>query len=253
MHACYRRIFLILFALVLFSSCVPKERIVYMNDIEAKGSYEKEKRYEPTIRPDDLLFITVASENPELVLQFNNAISSSTTTQDKSLLGYLVDNDGFIDFPSLGKVKLGGLTKADANAVMKQKLGDFVTNPTVNIRILNFKVSVLGEVTRPGPVTLLGERVSLPDALSAAGDLTIFGKRNNILLIRDEDGKKTYARLDLTKSDFIDSPYYYLKQNDVVYVEPNQVKINQSALGNLTTFIAIGTFAVTLALFISSL
>ena len=143
----------------------------------------------------------------------------------------MIDNNGFIEFPVLGQLKLGGMTRAEALTFIKEKLKPYINEPIVNLRILNFKVTVQGEVANPGIFSINTERITLPEALSMAGDLTINGKRENVLIIREIDGKKSYHFVDLTKADFINSPFYYLSQNDVIYVEPNQTKINSSVVG----------------------
>jgi len=144
---------------------------------------------------------------------------------------YLIDKDGFIVFPEVGKLKLGGLTRTEAEDVIKQKLIEEIKDVSINLRILNFKVSVQGEVARPGVHNIVSERVTLLEALSMSGDLTIYGRRDNILIIRENEGKKTYNYVDITKADFVNSDFYYLAQNDLVYVEPNKVRVNSSAVG----------------------
>jgi polysaccharide export outer membrane protein len=160
---------------------------------------------------------------------------------------YLVDAAGMIDFPVLGKLKISGLTRSEVTKMFQDKIGVFIKNPIINFRITNFKVSVQGEVNSPGSYTLNSERVTLIEALTMARDLTIYGRRNNILVIREVDGVKTYNRVDITKSDFINSPFYYLAQNDVIYVEPNKNRINAAAVGaNTGVIISITSILITL-------
>jgi polysaccharide export outer membrane protein len=166
---------------------------------------------------------------------------------------YLVDANGFIDFPVLGKIKVGGLTRSEALLLFQQKIAAYIKNPIVNLRIMNFKVSIQGEVTLPGTYPIASERVTLIEALSMAKDLTIYGKRDNILIIREINGVKSYNRVDITKADFINSPFYYLAQNDVVYVEPNKNKVNGSAIGtNTGVIISITSLVITLITLIIS-
>jgi polysaccharide export outer membrane protein len=148
----------------------------------------------------------------------------------------------------LGTIKVGGLTRIETTNKIKDLLkSGHISDPIVNVRLLNFKVSVLGEVSKPGVFSISGERVTLVEALALAGDLTIYGKRNSILLIREKNGVKTYEKIDITKTDFINSKNYYLSQNDVIYVEPNKTKLNSSAVGpNLTIGISALSLVVTI-------
>jgi polysaccharide export outer membrane protein len=160
---------------------------------------------------------------------------------------YLVDAAGMIDFPVLGKLKISGLTRSQVTKMFQDKIGVFIKNPIINFRITNFKVSVQGEVNTPGTYAVNSERVTLIEALTMARDLTIYGKRNNILVIREVEGVKTYNRVDITKGGFINSPFYYLAQNDVVYVEPNKNRINGAAIGaNTGVIISITSILITL-------
>jgi polysaccharide export outer membrane protein len=160
---------------------------------------------------------------------------------------YLVDSKGNIDFPILGKLNVAGLSRSEVLNVFQNKIGVYIKNPIVNLRIMNFKVSVQGEVNAPGTYTVDSERITLIEALSKARDLTIYGKRDNILIIREIDGVKSYHRVDITKADFINSPFYYLAQNDVVYVEPNKNRINGAAIGSNTgVIISITSILITL-------
>ena len=155
--------------------------------------------------------------------------------------------NGNIEFPILGTIALGGLTETEAIAKMKSLLQDHIKDAVVTIRLLNFKVSVLGEVQKPGTYRIASERITLLEALGMSGDLTIYGNRSNVLVIREKNGTKTMERVDLTKSDFLNSTAYYLSQNDVVYVEPNKTKINSSAVGpNLTLAISALSLIVTI-------
>ena len=159
---------------------------------------------------------------------------------------YLVDKDGSIDFPVVGKVKIAGLSGEEVKALLRDKLSDYLKEPIINIRLRNFTISVLGEVHRPGTYPVDGERITIMEALGFAGDLTIKGKRENVMVIRDFDGTKVYTRIDLTKKEALSSPVYYLTQNDVVYIEPNKSAITASALDNRATIaVSIASILIT--------
>lgn len=241
-----------IYALLVFfllASCASKENIVYLqNDNSNSSSME----YEPIIQPDDVLSIIVTSENPEVAAPYNlKSVAVQNATEvipvNDVIQSYIVDKNGAIQFPMLGSVVLGGLTKTDAINKLKSILNEHVKDAVINMRLLNFKVSVLGEVTRPGTFNIKSERVTVLEALSMAGDLTVYGKRKNILIIREKEGVKTTQRIDLTKTDFLNSEYYYLAQNDVVYVEPNKTRVNSSVVGpNLTVAISAISLLVTI-------
>ncbi|MBF02165.1 MAG: sugar transporter [Flavobacterium sp.] len=230
-------------------SCASKKDLIYLQNNKEN---QKASSYEPYLQKDDVLLILVTSENPEIAAPYNlkSVIIDNNTpdaTTNTKLQTYIIDSNGNIEFPILGSIHLAGLTKSDAVAKVKEALKDHVTDAVVNIRILNFKISVLGEVTHPGSYTIKSERITLLEALSLAGDLTIYGKRNNILLIREQNGNKVMERIDITKTDFMDSPYYYLSQNDVLYVEPNKTRINSSSIGpNITVGISALSLIVTI-------
>jgi polysaccharide export outer membrane protein len=243
----------ILFA-VLFFSCAPKKDLVYYQNIDGFANKEKSNSYEIKIQPDDLLMIIVSAEDPETAIPFNlstlsvpAAYSLNASRGQETMQSYLVSADGFIDFPVLGKLKLAGLTRSEVLQLFQDKISKYIKNPIINLRIMNFKVSVQGEVTSPGTYNVTSERITLIEALTLAKDLTIYGKRDNILIIREIDGVKSYNRVDITKADFINSPFYYLAQNDVVYVEPNKVRINGAAVGaNTGVIISITSLVITL-------
>ena len=231
-----------LFFSVLFISCASSKKIVYFQgDAELNTQYENNI---PTIQPDDVLSINVTAVDTKAAAPFNqmNQMGASTTTTAKS---YTVQNDGTIDFPILGKVKIGGLTRQKATDLIKTKLNEYIIDPGVNINFTNFKVSVMGEVARPGTFTLPNERATVLEAIAMAGDLTIQGVRENVLVIREIEGKKTTYTLNLTQKEVLNSPAYYLKQNDMIYVEPNRAKV-QNSIVNYTVWIAAASLVVTL-------
>lgn len=257
------RFFLVFAVLCLLSSCGTRKKMAYLQTPEVKkeksqpteNKDEKKEKllYEPMIQSDDLLNIVVSAENPEVAAPYNlksvsvNNTNGNTSSNQSALEAYLVDKNGEIEFPQLGKIKLGGLTRLEAVEKIKKQLADYIQNPTVYVSIVNFKVSVLGEVANPGSHNVSSERITLLEALSLSGDLTVYGKRKNIMIIREKEGEKTIANVDITNSDFINSPYYYLAQNDVVYVEPNKVKMSSSYVAPSVT-IGLSVLSLTLGL-----
>ncbi len=237
-----RKLFLLVVVLLTITSCVSPKKMVYMQNIESQVNSEKALSFEPTLQPDDLLSIIISAETPEVTIPFNLPQIQGNYdigNNQNGIKTYLIDSNGNIEFPVVGTIKLGGLTRTQANTKLVEAVGEYVTKPSVNLRILNYKISVLGEVVKPGTFNISSERITMLEAISMAGDLTIYGKRNNILLMRDSEGKKTFTRIDITKADFINSEYYYLSQNDVIVVEPNKTRINASAVGpNLSIIIS---------------
>jgi polysaccharide export outer membrane protein len=223
--------------LMLLFSCASKKDMIYYQNVDALTAQEKSPSYEIKIQPDDLLMISVFAEDPEIAKAFSLNTSSEAGNAGGSGSVYLVDAYGFIDFPTLGKIKVSGLSRTEVLHLLDTKLSQYIKKPIVSLRIMNFKVSVQGEVNAPGTYPIASERITLIEALSMAKDLSVYGKRNNILIIREIDGVKTSTRVDITKSDFMNSPFYYLAQNDVVYVEPNQNKINGATVNPSTGLI----------------
>lgn len=224
-------VFLCLIAFL--ASCSAPKEVLYLQDIASIKEENIDKNYEVIIHKDDLLAILVNSKDPELALPFNMPVVTyqigAQTTAQQRLLGYLVDQNGDIDFPILGKIHVEGLTRMQVTELIKQKLmsEDLIKDPIVTVQFLNFKVSVMGEVTRPGTFDISGDRITLLEALSMAGDLTIYGRRDRVAVIREKDGKRRILYHDLRSSDIFQSPCYYLQQNDIVYVEPNKAKTGQ--------------------------
>ncbi|MDP3679586.1 MAG: polysaccharide biosynthesis/export family protein [Flavobacterium sp.] len=243
-----------LFLVLFLFSCASRKDMVYYQGIDGMASPEKSASYEIKLQPDDLLMIIVSAEDPEIAAPFNlKSISIQSPGKLDAVTGqqimqlYLTDANGFIEFPVLGKLKVSGLTRSEVLQLLQQKIGVYIKNPMINLRVMNFKVSVQGEVNLPGTYPVASDRITLIEALTMAKDLTVYGKRNNILVIREIDGVKTYNRVDITKADFINSPFYYLAQNDVVYVEPNKNKINGAAIGpNTGVIISISSLLITL-------
>lgn len=236
-------------------SCGQQKKIAYYQNVDSFKDLSG-TQYESKIQPDDLLMIIVSAPDPEAAAPFNLSAESVATPTTQSLtmsqrqhMLYLVDKNGSIEFPILGTIDLMGKTKNEAITVLKDKLLQYIKNPIINIRVMNYKVSVQGEVTRPGTYPITSERITLMEAISLAGDLTIYGKRQNVLIIREVDGKKIIGRVDLTKSDFMNSPFYYLVQNDVVYVEPNSAKSNSSTFNqNIPVWVSLSSVLISLVL-----
>jgi len=243
---------LILIALT-FGSCVSSKDIVYFQsksdaktDANAPGGNNgNATEFETTFKADDLLLIIVSAPDPLAAAPFNLPVTAVQRTGENitSAAGqqqiqlYLVDKEGNVVLPVLGTVKLGGLTKAQATEKLVTELKKYINQPIINLRIVNYKISVLGEVAKPGSYTISSERITLPEALSMAGDMSIYGLRHEIMVLRDVNGIKTYNTVDITSADFINSPFYYLTQNDVVYVKPNKTRVNSAAIGPNTTVI----------------
>ena len=219
-------------ALLVCSSCVNTRKAVYFNDVGNITFEPGVSDLEPIIKSNDILSISVSSLNPEASNVFNapNLPSTtgytvtSTTTQTS---GYLVDLEGFIQFPILGSIRASGLTKKELKEQLTKMLLNkkLLVDPIVDIRYLNFRVSVMGEVARPTVVTVPSEKISLLEALALAGDLTVNARRDNVMVIREENGKRIVKRLDLNSNTLLTSPYFYLKSNDIVYAEPNKSKV----------------------------
>lgn len=247
----YQKNVVLLLFIAALASCSSGAKITYLQNVDAIPPEEKALKYEPVLQPDDLLSIIVSSQNPESTIPFNLPFIQGNYDIGKNQNGiktYLINNEGEIDFPVLGKVKLGGLVRTEANKKLEALVSDYIKNPGINLRILNFKISVIGEVSRPGTFNIDSERITLLEALGKAGDLTIYGKRSNILIIRENNGVKKYQRVDITKADFVSSPFYYLAQNDVVVVNPNKTKINASAVGpNTSVILSAVSILVTIA------
>lgn len=243
----FLKYFSLLILAVMVSSCVPRERIVYFQgDLETVNKVES---YTAKIQPDDLLEIMVYGRDMVATKIFNQ----EANIQQQEGQTYLVDEEGDIEFPVLGKVKLGGLTRGEAIQYMKGLLSKEIVDPGVSIKIRNYRITVLGEVSNPGTFPLENEKVTILEALGMAGDLTINGVRENVLVVREEGGQRNYYRVDLTKNEVFNSPVYYLAQNDVVYVEPNQNKINTSSntIRNVSFGISLASFLITIVTLIT--
>ena len=223
---------------VLLAACSAPKEVLYLQDISLIKEEAIDKSYEVIIHKDDLLAIIVNSKDPELALPFNMPLVSyqigGQNVSQQRLVGYLVNQDGNIDFPILGEIHVEGLTRMQVTELLKKRLieAELIKDPIVTVQFLNFKVSVIGEVGRPGTFDISGDRITLLEALSMAGDLTIYGRRDRVAVIREKDGKRSILYHDLRSSDIFQSPCYYLQQNDIVYVEPNNAKTGQSRINS---------------------
>ena len=237
-------IFLI-FASLLITGCGSVKNVAYLQNSDSINFEKSRFLYDARIMPKDQITISVNTTNPEASLPFNLLLQNAYTqgrgvsAGSGTLMPYLVDNDGFINFPMVGRLHVGGLTKSEAEQLVLEKIRPYMAeteNPVVTVTMSSYSVSVLGEVTRPGTFQVAREKITILEALAQAGDLTIYGVRDRVKLIReDATGKKTVVKLNLNDANIINSPYYYLQQNDVVYVEPNNVKAQNSKVGQTTT------------------
>lgn len=246
---------LLYFLILLSISACSKRNLVYFSDMpqSAEQSSPIKNYIAPKIQPDDVLSIAVSSLNAESNVLFNNillpATGSTNVIADKINEGYLVDKNGFINFPVIGKIALAGLTKEEATEKMTDLIKTQVKNPIVNLRFLNFKVTVIGEVSKPATFTVPSEKINVLEALGLAGDMTTYGRRETVLIIREKNGVRTTSRLNLNNKEVLNSPYYYLQQNDIVYVEPaNKVKVADTAPGN--RFIGVWSALISTAGFV---
>ena len=237
--------FLAAVAVLAVTSCSTPKNVAYIQNSDDVDYAKSEFLYDARIMPKDILTITVNTVNPEASEPFNLLIhntlnaSRSIATSGGALQTYLVDNNGCIDFPVVGTLQVGGLTKSMCEKLIHDKIQRYMNaeeNPIVTVRMSNYKISVIGEVNRPGMFNVGNEKISIFEALAQAGDLSIYGVRDRVKLIRENaKGRKEIHPLNLNDANIVNSPYYYLQQNDVVYVEPNQVKARNSAIGTSTT------------------
>lgn len=238
---------LLLTAALWLASCTAPKNVAYIKNSDEVDFTKSAFLYDARIMPKDVLTITVNTVNPEASAPFNLVVSTALSTgqagqslgSSRALQTYLVSNDGTIEFPVLGTLQVGGLTKQECEKMIHDKLKPYLNakeNPVVTVRMANYKISVLGEVNRPGMFTVGNEKINIFEALAQAGDLTIYGVRDNVKLIReDANGKKEVHTIVLNDANLISSPYYYLQQNDIIYVEPNSVKAKNSTVGQTTT------------------
>ena len=241
----FNKLILLVMAVLLFAACGSQKDVPYFQNIDTVDLSKSQYLYDAKIMPKDQLTITVSTTNDEAAVPFNLTVPTPYTANQRStysqamLQTYLVDNEGNINFPIVGVLHVGGLTKSEAEKMIQEKIQPYMSkeeNPIVTVRMPGYQISVLGEVARPGTFTVSREKISILEALAQAGDLTIYGQRKNVQLIReDATGQKNVYIFDLTDANIINSPYFYLQQNEVVYVTPNKVKAQNSIVGSMTT------------------
>ena len=224
------RIIVILLTLVLLQGCSSTKKLVYFQETASDDDTAVvAKSFIPTIKAGDLLSIQVSSLDPQAAAFFNpvaastNAPSGGVNTLTPTS-GYLVADNGTIKLPIIGRLTVIGLTNDQASELISQKLAPYLKDPTVNLRNQNFRISILGEVNRPALFTIPNERITISEALALAGDLTLYGRRDNILIIREEGGRRSFTRIDITNRNTFRSPYYSLHPNDIIYVEPSKTR-----------------------------
>ena len=258
-----KKSFIIIFSFVLFflSSCTSKKKLDYLQNIESVALEASMKNAKSTIQPNDQLVIMVTAKDMDVVKPFNQNFSSGQILQyslpsnnapaqsQTSASGptYMVDSQGNIEFPVIGKINTENKTTEELRDILKKEISKYVLNPQVSVRNTNYKITVLGEVNRPGTYKIPDAQTTVLEVLGLAGDLTIYGNREDILVLRNIDGTMTKERIDLTKADFINSPYFYLKQNDVIIVSPNETKQKTSRLDpNTGIYISVASIVVTI-------
>ena len=239
-------------------SCTSPKDILYFQDIDQTEMKKIEEQYEPVIMKDDKLQILISGPDKSIISPYNFTLSDNTSsgyTTSQSVVPYLVDSDGCIDMPGLGRMKVEGMRRVDLVKKISDLLrdGGLIKDPVVSVSFMNYKVTVLGEVRNPGTYVMDGERNTILQALGKAGDLLLTAKRDDIILIRDVDGKQTHIKIDLTKSDILNSPYFYMHQNDVIYVPQSATRVMQgtaatslwsTVLSSITTLVTVITLII---------
>lgn len=248
-------------AVALFASCASYKDIIYFQDISDRELQPLLNEYEATIKKDDRLSIVVSGSDKTVTAPYNLTLSelsstSASTNPEQSTLSYLVDAEGNIEFPILGTLHVEGMTRNELVRFLTEEIGKDVKDPIVYVNFKNFKITVLGEVRSPGTYTIDSEKISVLQALGRAGDLNLTAKRDGILLIREVDGVQQHYTLDLRNSDILESPYFYMQQNDVLYVPPSPTRVAQgtaatglwsSALSTISSAISVITLVVALS------
>ena len=260
------RFFLLLALALAAASCSTYKKINYLQDVQVDTALTMVANQGIVIQPQDMISIVVSSRNSELARIYNLPVVtyqagsevSALNSYNQRLIGYTVDNDGCIDFPELGKIPVAGMNRWQLAEDLKARLADVVKDAVVTVEFLNFKISVTGEVTSPGVFNIQGEKITLFEALNLAKNLTIFGRRDGVYVIREQNGQRTIYQVDLRTVDMFNSPAYYLQQNDVVYVEPNRVRagqstINENNIKSVSIWVSIGSFLTTIATLLISI
>ena len=245
--------FFIFLGAILLSSCASRKDVVYFQDTGNFETQVNQNTFISKFKVDDLIGIYVSSLNPEASAPFNLFRGARAMGGQQEQVDYLVDQAGEIDFPVIGKLKVLGKSPDELRILLRDRLSEYLKDPIINIRLRNFTVTILGEVNAPGTYPVNGEQITILEALGMAGDLTIRGVRENVLIIRDFDGTKVYNRIDLTSKSMAKSSVYYLTQNDVVYVEPNRSGISASSLDTRATIaLSIASLLITSTVIILS-
>ncbi len=260
---CFNAFLALALSLVLFS-CKIQRAVPYLQGPIDSAALSQVNIPEPTIQKGDLVGITVFSDNPEATAYFNQQGSPGTSGSatgagnagggSPQMPGYLVNNEGNIQFPSIGQIHIEGLTKAGLAELLKEKLAPYLKNPYCNIRFLNYKFTVIGEVAQQGVYNAPGEKVNILEALGMAGDLTAYALKDSIMIIRETNGKRTFGNLDVSRADVLASPYYYLQQNDIIIVKAHPKKpaaTDQTINRNRTIVSTIASLVTTLAVIIN--
>ncbi|WP_353136528.1 polysaccharide biosynthesis/export family protein [Pseudopedobacter sp.] len=244
-------VLLIIIGAIFFSSCANRRDLVYFqpDSVHLNSSYELNA---PKLQPGDILAIAVTADDVRATIPFNQTspyqgTSGGMQSSNPFMPTYSIDINGEIDFPKLGRIKLAGMTRTQAMQFLRNEVGKFIVDPGISMDIRNFRVTVLGEVRSPGSFNVSNDRITILEALGMAGDLTINGIRTNVMVVREQNGEKTEYRIDLTKREALNSPVYYLAQNDVIYVEPNGAKVQSSKYTqNNSLFISIASIIITM-------
>lgn len=261
------RLFLIICLIACLTACKTPEKINYIQDVEPGVTQPIESRQSIIIQPKDMLSIIVSTKDPELAAIFNLSVQANragvpifSSAYNQYLSGYVVDNNGDIDFPILGKIHAAGLSRWALQEKITRELTerDLLKDMVVTIEFMNFKVSVLGEVKNPGTYSIEGDKVTVLEAIAMAGDLTIYGLRNEVYVIREENGERQNFKLDLRSKDIFNSPAYYLRQNDIIYVQPNEVRagqstINQNSVRSISLWLSITSLLTSISILVVNL
>lgn len=256
-----------LLTMTMLASCAQVKNIAYFQDKAIDHPEEIDKHGGIVIQPKDMISIVVSSRNPELATMFNLPVVSYqagseivTSAAQQKLMGYVVDNDGYIDFPVLGPIQVAGMTRWELSEKIKDTLlkEGYLNDAVVTVEFMNFKVSVLGEVKNPGTYSIEGDKVTVLEAIAMAGDLTIYGLRDEVYVIREENGERQNFKLDLRSKEIFNSPAYYLRQNDIIYVQPNEVRagqstINQNSVRSISLWLSISSLLTSIAILIVNL
>lgn len=249
---------LILGLVVMLCACNAQRCVLYLQDVESGSEIVLPENYIIRLKPLDQITVVVNSKNPELAMPFNTSTSynalngtvTNSTANESSLQVLTVDSKGYIALPVIGKVKVGGLTREEAEAKIEKMIidGEYIADPKVNVRFANLTVSIIGEVTKPGRYNINKDQLTIFEALALAGDMTIYGNREDVAIIREKEGKSIVTKLDLRSQDIFSSPYFYIEQNDVIIVSPNKYKAATAEINqNRSFWISLTSTAISLA------